>query len=74
MPLTDAALLELLQNTATTLDEEAAWIVDVDVDDRGRSKPSIPARDQPYFDAVTETAQAVRDLIEMVQARQEKTR
>lgn len=72
MQLTDADLLELLQKTATALYAEAAWIVDVDVDDRGRSKPSIPKADQPYFTAVTETAQAVRDLIEMVQARQSR--
>lgn len=70
MPLTDADLLELLQKTSTALDEEAAWSVDADVDDRGRSKPSIPKADQPYFDAVTEAARAFRDLIQMVQARQ----
>lgn len=66
----DAELLTLLQSAATALDAEAAWIVDVDVDDRGRSKPSIPARERDYFDAVTETAQAIRDLVEMIQARQ----
>ena len=74
MPLTDADLLELLLRTATALDEEAALIVDVDVDDYGRSKPSIPASDREYFAAVTETAQAVRDLIAMVEARREGTR
>lgn len=68
----DAELLDLLRNAATALDAEAAWLVDVDVDDRGRSKPSIPVRDQRYFDAVRETAQAVRDLIAMVEARQSR--
>jgi hypothetical protein len=68
--MTDAELLVLLQSAASALDEEAAWIVDVDVDDRGRSKPSIPKDDREYFDAVNETAQAIRDLTAMVQARQ----
>lgn len=73
MPLTDADLLALLTKTATALDEEAAWVVDVDITDQGRQKPSIPASDRDYFDAVCETAQAVRDLIELIQARREGT-
>lgn len=72
--MTDADLLALLQSAAMALDEEAALIVDVDVDDRGRSKPSIPKADRDYFAAVNDTAQAVRDLIEMVQACREGTR
>lgn len=72
MPLTDADLLALLQQAANALDAEAAWVVDADVDDRGRSKPSIPVADRDYFDAVTETAQAVRGLVEMIQARQSR--
>jgi hypothetical protein len=65
----DADLIALLWKAADALDEEAAWIVDVDVDDRGRSKPSIPRADQPYFQAVTETAQSIRDLVELIRAR-----
>lgn len=49
-----------------------AWVVDVDLDDHGRSKPSIPRADQPCYEAVTETAQAVRDLVEMIKARQSR--
>lgn len=74
MPLTDAELLDLLNRTASALDAEAAWLVDVDVNDRGQQKPSIPVRDRDFFDAVNDTAQAARDLIEMVQARREGTR
>lgn len=77
MPLTDADLIDLFRKAADALDKEAAWIVDVDVDvdvdDRGRSKPSIPRADQPYYEAVTEIAQAVRDLIVMIQARSRST-
>ena len=68
--MTDAELLDLLARAAAALDEEAAWIVDVDIDDHGRSKPSIPARVLPYFEAVTETAQSIRDVIAMIKARQ----
>ena len=32
MPLTDAELLDLMQQAASALDVEAAWLVDVDVD------------------------------------------
>jgi hypothetical protein len=66
----DAELIALLQQTANALDAEAAWLVDVDITDRGQQRPSIPAADRDYFDAVTETAQAVRSLVEMIQARQ----
>lgn len=69
----DAELLALLLKTANALAAEAAWVVDVDVDDRGQQKPSIPTRDRDYFDALNEAAQAVRDLIEMVQARWKET-
>ncbi len=72
MPLTDADLIDLLHKAADALDQEAAWLVDVDVDDRGRSWPSVPKADQPFCDAVCETAQAVRDLVAMVQARQSR--
>ena len=68
--MTDADLLALMQQAASALDVEAAWLVDVDITDRGQQKPSVPARDRDYFDAVTDTAQAVRDLIAMVEARQ----
>lgn len=71
--MTDADLIALLLTTTKALDEEAAWLVDVDIDDRGQQKPSIPAADQPYFDAITETAQALRGLVEMIKARQEET-
>jgi hypothetical protein len=70
MPLTDADLIALLNQAAHALDEEAAWVVDVDVDDRGRQKPSIPVRDREYFDTVTEQAQGLRALVEMIKARQ----
>jgi hypothetical protein len=68
--MTDADLISLLDRTAAALDEEVAWLVDVDVDDRGRSRPSIPAADREFFDAVTEQAQALRGLVGMVRQRQ----
>jgi hypothetical protein len=67
--MTDAELIGVLETAAKALDEEAAWIVDVDVDDHGRSKPSIPERDRPYFDAVCEQAQDLRSLVEMIRHR-----
>lgn len=72
--MTDTELIALLQSAARALDEEAAWLVDVDVNDRGQQKPSIPAADQPYFDAVCETAQSLRAFIEVIQARKEAHR
>lgn len=69
VPLTDAALIDLLLRTAGALDEEAAWLVDVDVDDHGRAKPTIPAGDRGYFEAVAEQAAALRELVELVRAR-----
>lgn len=68
--MTDADLIALLQSAAKGLEAEAAWLVDVDVNDRGQQKPSIPAIDQPYFDAVVETAQSLRDLVERIRSRQ----
>ena len=70
MPLTDDALIELLSQTAKALDEEAAFLVDVDVDDRGVQRPSIPAGDRSFFEAVSEQAQSLRDLVEMIRERQ----
>lgn len=67
--MTDADLIDVLETAAHALDEEAAFVIDVDVDGYGRSKPMIPARDRPYYDAVTEQAQALRELIAMIQAR-----
>mgnify|MGYP003555156558 CR=1 FL=1 len=62
-------LAALLERTALALDEEAAWLVDVDTDDRGGSKPSVPARDRGYFDTLAEEAQSLRALAEVVKAR-----
>lgn len=70
MPLTDAALIELLNRAAAALDEEGAFLVDVDIDDWGVQRPSIPVSDRPFFEAVTEQAAALRDLVELVRARQ----
>lgn len=70
MPLTDADLIELLNRAADALDEEAAWLVDVDVDDQGVQRPSIPAGDREFFEAVSEQAAALRDLVEMTRERQ----
>lgn len=70
MPLTDADLIELLNRTADALQHEAAWLIDADVDDEGRSKPSIPLADRDYFDAVTEEAAALRDLVKVIRERQ----
>jgi hypothetical protein len=67
--MTDAELADLLRKAATALDEEAAFVIDVGVDAYGRSKPSIPERDRPYFDAVCEQAQGLRELIAMIEAR-----
>ncbi len=46
--------------------------MDVDINDRGQQRPSIPACDRDYFEAVTETAKSLRGLVEMVQARQSR--
>jgi hypothetical protein len=67
--MTDAELIAVLEKATNALDEEAAWLVDVDVNDGGQQRPSIPAHDQPYFDAVTEQAQGLRELIAMIEAR-----
>jgi len=70
MPLTDAALIELLLKAAKVLDEEGAFLIDADVDDYGRSKPSIPACDSSFFEAVSEQADGLRDLVALVRERQ----
>ena len=70
MPLADAELIELLNQTIDALQHEAASLIDADVDDYGRSKPSIPARDRNFFEAVTEQVQSLRDLVEMIRERQ----
>lgn len=70
MPLTDDALIELLNRTIDALQHEAAWLIDADVDDYGRSRPSIPLADRDYFDAVTEEAAALRGLVEVIRERQ----
>jgi len=67
--MTDAELIELLNRAASALEEEAAWLVDVDVDDYGRGKPSIPVDDRPYHEALGEHAQALRELISVMQDR-----
>jgi len=70
MPLTDTDLIELLLKAADALNEEAAWCIDVDVDDRGVQRPSIPARDREFFEAVGEQAEGLRDLVGMIRERQ----
>jgi len=70
MPLTDANLIELLTRTADALQHEAAWLIDADVDDYGRSRPSIPARDRSYYEAVSEQAEGLRDFVALVRERQ----
>lgn len=70
MPLTDTDLIELLNRAAAALDEEAAWLVDVDIDDRGVQRPSIPVGDRGYFETMTEQAAALRDLVELIRERQ----
>ena len=70
MPLTDTDLIELLLKAANALDEEAAWCIDVDVDDRGVQRPSIPAADRSFYEAVSEQAQGLRDLVVLVRERQ----
>ena len=71
--MNDDTLVKTLNLTIEAIEREAVDLVDVDFDDRGQQKPSIPAADQPYFDATTETAQALRGLVEMIKARQEET-
>jgi hypothetical protein len=61
----DNELCDLLRRAAGALDAEAAYLVDVDMDDRGNQRPSVPAADRNYFDALAETAEALRDLLEM---------
>jgi len=70
----DAELIELLTRAASALDEEAAWLVDVDVDDRGRSTPSIPVADRQYWDTLNEQAQALRELVKQIKERSRDTR
>lgn len=70
MPLTDTALIELLLKAAAALDEEVAWCIDVDMDDRGVQRPSIPARDREFFEAVSEQAEGLRDIVALVRERQ----
>lgn len=70
MPITDANLIALLTRTAEALDREAADLIDVDVDDDGRQRGGVPARDRDYFAAVTEQAQALRDLAGTIRDRQ----
>lgn len=67
--MTDADLIAVLEEAAHALDEEAAFVIDVEVDDRGRSRGTVPARDQHYFEAVTETAGSLRCLVEMIRRR-----
>jgi hypothetical protein len=67
--MTDADLIALLRKAATALDEESAWLVDVDVNDLGQQRPSIPKRDQPYYEAICEQAQNLRELVAMIEAR-----
>jgi hypothetical protein len=69
MPLTDADLIDLLKKTTAAIDEEAAWLVDVDMNDEGQQRHSIPAHDRRFFDALSEQAQSLRSLIELIQAR-----
>jgi hypothetical protein len=65
----DPELLDLLTKTAAALDEEAAWLVDVDIDGHGRDKPTVPAADMPYREAVTDTAEELRTVAGMLKAR-----
>jgi len=67
--MTDAELVALLEKAAQALDEEAAWLVDVDFNERGQERPSVPHRDRPLFDALCEQAQGLRELVEMIRAR-----
>jgi len=70
----DADLIALLTSAASALDEEMAWLVDVDVDDRGRSTPSISVDDRPYYEALEEHAQALRELVETIRDRSRSNR
>ena len=67
--MSDADLCDLLQRAACALDCEQAWLVDVEHDDRGRSKPSVPPRDRDLFDALGETAESLRGLIALIHQR-----
>ena len=69
MPLNDIDLIALLDEAAKALDAEAAYLIDVDIDDRGRQRPSVPAGDRDFFDAVTDQARGLRELVEMVRSR-----
>lgn len=67
--MTDNPLIEALKTAIEELEREAIDLVDVDHDDRGRSKPVIADHDREYFSVLTEEAQSLRALIEIVQAR-----
>lgn len=69
--MTDKDLIDQLTRSAAALDEEAAWLVDVDIDDRGRQRPTIPARYREFFEAVTDQAQSLRGLVAMIEARRQ---
>ena len=72
--MNDDTLVNVLKAAVEELEREAIDLVDVDHDDRGRSKPVIAARDREYFSALTEEAQSLRELIAMVEARREDRR
>ena len=68
--MTNTELIRLLERTAGALDEECAWLVDVDFDDRGRERTRVAPDDREYFDSLVEQVQALRGLVKLIQARQ----
>jgi hypothetical protein len=62
-------LVRRLKDAVGAIEREAIDLVDLDMDDHGRQKPVIAARDRDYLSALTEEAEALRALIETIEAR-----
>lgn len=65
----DENLIELLQKSAMALEEEAAYLLDLDIDDEGGSRPAVPAMDIGHFAMLTEQARSIREMIETIRSR-----
>lgn len=66
-------LVDALRAAIEEIEREAIDLVEVDHDGRGRSKPIIAGRDREYFSVLTEEAQSLRGLVEVIKARQRDT-
>jgi hypothetical protein len=67
--MSDDQLIQAVKAAIEEIEREAIDLVDLDIDNRGRSKPVIAAMDREYFSILTEEAQSLRSLIEIAEAR-----